>query len=486
MVELNKMTIEKLSTLTGKILTDVSYTNEISTVLDLVTEEQNSEILTLAAISSLKKIYDKLLTNSWMFDVKGDTKETEEKEVSEYRDWMRDTYNEVFCAICSKINSLSPEILESAYATSLSFLSAETVFVKLSRDRAGVFIEHILISKQSELVTRLSNEVSDLDWKYATLRGIERFSKKHSAETHVDMSPFVYQLLSSVDISEFTSSEHTEKKRKTDASKTIFHICKAYNSTWIQFLKMPKSKELYHTILSSLHEKVIPHMQNPKLLIDFLVDSYDLGGTTSLLALNSLFILITEYNLDYPSFYPKLYRMLTADLLHAPYVTRFISMLDTFLKSPLLPAYLVAAFAKRLAHNSLQAPPHVIVIVVRVITNLIKLHPSVKRLVHRGPDHAAVREDPFLPAEQDPAQCNALQSSLWELEVLAEHYCPGIATTVKTLRKPTDEILVGLGLEKGYDGLFKEYLKMWSKDPPLEFTEPLTFNQSEYADIFTF
>ena len=56
MVELNKMTIDELSTLTGKILTDVSYTNEISTILDVVTEEQNSEILTLAAISSLKKV----------------------------------------------------------------------------------------------------------------------------------------------------------------------------------------------------------------------------------------------------------------------------------------------------------------------------------------------------------------------------------------------------------------------------------------------
>ena len=50
------MTIDELSTLTGKILTDVSYTNEISTILDVVTEEQNSEILTLAAISSLKKV----------------------------------------------------------------------------------------------------------------------------------------------------------------------------------------------------------------------------------------------------------------------------------------------------------------------------------------------------------------------------------------------------------------------------------------------
>ena len=415
-----------------------------------------------------------------------ETEVSEESAVSEYRGWMRDTYTEVFSTVCARISSPSTEIQDAAYAAALSFLTAETVFVKLARDKTALFIEHVLLSQRAELVARLSNEVSDLDWKYATLRGVERFAKKHTADKDEALSLFVYQLLSSIDISELSSQEHVDKKRKTDASKTIFHICKAYNSTWIQFLQMPKSRELYHEILSSLHLRVIPHMQNPKLLIDFLVDSYNLGGTTSLLALNSLFVLITQYNLDYPSFYPKLYRMLTPDLLHAPYFNRFVSMLDTFLKSPLLPAYLVAAFAKRLARNSLQAPPHVIRVVVRVITNLLKLHPSVKRLVHRGPEHPAVHEDPFLPDKEDPAECNALLSSLWELEVLAEHYCPGVAASVKTLRKPTDEILVGLGLDKGHDASFKEYLKMWTKDPPLEFNEPTSFQLSEYADIFDF
>ena len=426
-------------------------------------------------------MYTHFLTNSWMFEVVSGS-----DEVSQYRVWMRETYSEAYSAVVSSIAAPTPTVRDLAFSTALSFLNAETLYVKLSQERITEFIGVILKSKNSELVVRVSGEVSDLDWKYATLRAIEKFSKKHASVKDEELAQFVHQLLCAVDVSDCFTAEHKNKKVKTDASKTIFHIRKAYNSTWIEFLKMPKSRELYHTILSSLHETVIPFMQNPKLLIDFLVDSYDLGGTSSLLALNSLFILITQYNLDYPEFYPKLYRMLTPDLYHAPYVTRFVSMLDVFLKSPLLPAYLVAAFVKRLARNALQAPPHVIVILLRLITNLTKLHPSVKRLVHRGPEHPATREDPYLPEEEDPSKCNALESSLWELEILNEHYCPGISSVVKTLRKPTDEILVELGLSKGYDGLFKEYLKMWKQDPPLEFSEPLNFDQTEYADVFTF
>ena len=424
------------------------------------------------------------LCNSWMFeDTPGPPSSA---EITEYQSWMRETYNDVFIAASNKLPVTSELIRNTAYSTCLVFLTAETVFAKLPRERTAAFVEAVLLSRSSEMVGYLAKEVSDLDWKYATLRAIERFSKKHAKDNDLELSLLVYQLLSSVDVSDCFLDEHKEKKQKTGASKTMFHICKAYNSTWIEFLKMPKSKELYHTILSSLHDKVIPLMQNPKLLIDFLVDSYDLGGTSSLLSLNSLFILITKYNLDYPSFYPKLYRMLTPDLYHTTYLTRFLSMLDLFLKSSLLPAYLVAAFVKRLARNALQAPPHVIVMVLRLLTNLMKLHPSVKRLVHRGPDHQAAREDPFLEGEDDPSLCNALDSSLWELEILADHYCPATGAVVKTLRKPTDAILVELGLGRGFDAMYKEYSKMWTKDPALEFTEPVRFDQTELSDIFTF
>ena len=48
--------MEQISALTAKILSDVSYTNEIVTILDILAEEKQSEILIITALSSLKKV----------------------------------------------------------------------------------------------------------------------------------------------------------------------------------------------------------------------------------------------------------------------------------------------------------------------------------------------------------------------------------------------------------------------------------------------
>ena len=46
-----------------------------------------------------------------------------------------------------------------------------------------------------------------------------------------------------------------------------------------------------------LHDDIMPHLANPKLLIDFLKDSYDVGGAIAVLPLEALFFLIHEHNL---------------------------------------------------------------------------------------------------------------------------------------------------------------------------------------------
>ena len=46
-----------------------------------------------------------------------------------------------------------------------------------------------------------------------------------------------------------------------------------------------------------LHSDIIPHMSDPKRLIDFLTSCYDIGGVVSILALNGLFILIHKHHL---------------------------------------------------------------------------------------------------------------------------------------------------------------------------------------------
>ncbi|PWN52823.1 CBF-domain-containing protein [Violaceomyces palustris] len=178
---------------------------------------------------------------------------------------------------------------------------------------------------------------------------------------------------------------------------------------------------LTHEILVRLHNQILPHMVKPTLLHDFLVGCIDSGGATALLALNALFTLITSHNLDYPSFYPKLYSLLDASLLHMRYRARFLRLLDIFLGSTHLSASLVASFAKRLSRLALRAPPAAIASVVPFVWNLLKRHPRCLTMIHREWDGDRLAlgpagvEDPFDPEEKDPTKTKAIESSLWEL-----------------------------------------------------------------------
>ena len=158
---------------------------------------------------------------------------------------------------------------------------------------------------------------------------------------------------------------------------------KLFSNTWLSLLRLKLPTQSLKKVLANLHENVMPQMEDPKLLIDFLTDCYDLEGPIALLALNGLFLLIQNYNLDYPDFFKKLYNLLDADIFGVKYRDRFCALADLFLTSLNLPAYMAAAFVKRLARISLRVSPDGIRIILVMIENLIKRHPSCKVLIHR-------------------------------------------------------------------------------------------------------
>ncbi|KAI9289519.1 CBF/Mak21 family-domain-containing protein [Umbelopsis sp. AD052] len=249
---------------------------------------------------------------------------------------------------------------------------------------------------------------------------------------------------------------------------------KALQTCWLAFMKMPLSNDLYKKTLLIMHKRIIPHMTDPRLLMDFLTDSYNAGGATALLALNSLFTLIVDYNLDYPEFYHKLYRLLDANVLHLKYRSRFFRLLDLFLSSSHLPASLIAAFIKRMARLSLTAPPAGSVILIAMIYNLLKRHPSCMALIHRD-EVTDMETDAFDESNPDPYTCNALNSSLWELQTLAEHYYPNVATLAKIFTEQFTKPSYNLEdfLDHTY-GTFldKELTRKRKKDPALAFEKP--------------
>ena len=209
---------------------------------------------------------------------------------------------------------------------------------------------------------------------------------------------------------------------------------------WIALLHQDLSKTQRKYILELMSHRIAPWFLKVELLLDFLTDSFNVGGSTSLLSLSGLFYLIQHKNLDYPHFYQKLYSLLDSDILHSKHRSRFFRLLDTFLASTHLPAALVASFVKRLARLSIFAPPSGIVVVVPWIYNLLKNHPSCTFMVHRnGERNGDVFQDeeswgdPFLEQESNPMETCALESSLWEIQMLQSHYHPNVATIAKII-----------------------------------------------------
>lgn len=95
-----------------------------------------------------------------------------------------------------------------------------------------------------------------------------------------------------------------------------------------------------------------------------------------------------------------------------------------------LPAALIAAFIKRMARLSLTAPPAASVIIIPFIYNLLKRHPTCMALIH---SNKAIEEsnDPFDMDLLDPYECQAIDSSLWEVQTLSQHYYANVSTLAK-------------------------------------------------------
>ncbi|EGC28542.1 hypothetical protein DICPUDRAFT_44127 [Dictyostelium purpureum] len=250
------------------------------------------------------------------------------------------------------------------------------------------------------------------------------------------------------------NNEYWNKLTKVSSYRNIF------SKTWISFLTLPLPPTIYKHVLLGLPDRVFPFLTDPKVLLDFFTNSYDLGGVTSILSLNGLFILITQYNLDYPEFFNKLYSLFQPGVLYAKYRARFFKLADLFLTSKLLPIYLIAAFIKRCATLCLISPPHASLILLPMIYNLLQRNPNCHCLINNPIKQLSsqfniqkqqsqtrsvllIKEeqptlpiesikgvygnDPYDPLESDPSKCNAIKSSLWEIQILRDHYSPEVS-----------------------------------------------------------
>ncbi|TVY45139.1 Uncharacterized protein LSUB1_G000726 [Lachnellula subtilissima] len=265
----------------------------------------------------------------------------------------------------------------------------------------------------------------------------------------------------------FTLTKH--KKRAQDA--------------WYALVTMDLSEDQRKSILKIMSTSVAPWFIKPELLMDFCTDSYNAGGSTSLAALSGLFYLIQEKNLDYPSFYQKLYGLLDSEIMHSKHRSSFFKLMDTFLSSTHLPVVLVASFVKRLSRLTLNAPPGGVVTVVPWIYNILQKHPTCTFMIHRVTRTAkgkALLEseglaDPFLMEEEDPMKTHAIDSCLWEIVMLQSHYHPNVATLAKIISEQFTKYAYNLEdfLDHTYGSMLEDELsKDVKKVPVVEYEIP--------------
>ncbi|XP_045599915.2 nucleolar complex protein 4 homolog isoform X1 [Procambarus clarkii] len=249
----------------------------------------------------------------------------------------------------------------------------------------------------------------------------------------------------------------------------------AINTIWPEVLRYPLTPDLYRRCLILIPEKVMHHLDSPINLTDFFMESYNLGGAISLLALQGVFILVHKHNLEYPDFYKKLYSLLEPTVFHAKYKPRFFMLCDRFLASSHIPEYLVAAFIKRLARLSLVAPTSSLVLILKFIANLLIRYPGLKKLID-NPNAQALESDPYDADEPDPAQCHASESSLWEVATLTQHALPYVAKTAGFINRnlPSVEYNISEYVETSYEEIFERACKMTVRETvPTTFHKPL-------------
>ena len=106
-----------------------------------------------------------------------------------------------------------------------------------------------------------------------------------------------------------------------------------------------------------------------------------------------------------------------------------------------------------------------------------------------GSDIHSVAGDPYKVEEANPADSNALNSCLWELKTLQEHYYHSISSLIELFKKPLDkdkESDISEYFDVSYESLFeKECCKVTSQNTFLEFKPPTGFLGKDFLDYWT-
>lgn len=397
--------VKEIKDKTKAVLESDTNSNFIVDILEL-SETQDEKVL-VAFVRSAHKIFTTFSSRGKLHrqtKQKRATKEVREETSSDPQDvfsyWLHEKYLLTLRRLLNLLRIGSQNVKEFALCTLMKFLVEEAKQVQkfpnvLFRQTCDALFDGKYSMK--DCIERFAEYLEYDDVRFYVLKNLGKIlgdtsnstgsQAQHLVENVFAMLNLVKMKEKDEELNNLLTEIKRSKKRGSDKIENNVLDLKqhrnVFTAVWIAFLALPLTSEIHKKVLLNLHSDVLPHLTEPKLLMDFLTDSYNTGGVTSLLALNSLFVLIHKHNLDYPDFFKKLYALFEPNIFYVKYQARFFHLADLFLMSTHLPAYLVAAFVKRLSRLALSAPPSGAMLVIPFVCNLIKRHPSVQVLIHR-------------------------------------------------------------------------------------------------------
>uniref|UniRef100_A0A8C9Y6W0 Nucleolar complex associated 4 homolog n=1 Tax=Sander lucioperca TaxID=283035 RepID=A0A8C9Y6W0_SANLU len=455
------------------------YSSYVCTFRVLLQSAKEKDVVN--AVNACSKLFCTLLEKKELFLGKLPGEEEalsgEYSAEEKYRMFMRHRYNSCVEMLLEHLSHELHGVKESALCCLMKFAAGEgqhpledldwSEHYSFPRELIQAVVKRLLskTTDNSLMISRFQEFLEMEDVRYYVMSSIRENVGKVMDKNKGALDPIyqnnVFTLMSNISV----------PSQESELTNFMEHK-RVFERMWLGFLKYKLPSNMYKKILVILHDCILPHMSKPTLMIDFLTAAYEVGGAISLLALNGLFVLIHQHNLDYPDFYKKLYNLLEPSVFHVKYRARFFHLANLFLSSSHLPVYLVAAFAKRLARLALTAPPTALVIVLPFIYNLIRRHPSCRVLIHKPSTEDEPLEDPYLMDEEDPAKCRALESSLWEIKTLQKHYHPDVAKAAMSINTPLsekeDDISEVLEITT-YELMERDLKQSQTKSVPLEF-----------------
>ncbi|XP_069134720.1 nucleolar complex protein 4 homolog B-like [Argopecten irradians] len=468
---------------------------ESNTLIDIISyAESTDKDVILACVRAFHKIFVKFLTTGEMYleTIPSDKKDKGLNKEVQYKIWLMDRYQDSIDRLVQLLHSDHSSIQELALCTLMKFVETEgknpvtKISWKKSHFPVALFMK---VMKQlmdtgknlQDLIGKFEEYLTYDDVRFHVLKStmMDLKERKNTVPGDIYLNNIfaVLERVSFPDTAEEKLTKFLTKVPDEDVQLKMSSLKeqkRLFTTSWVTFLAFQLPTNLYRRTLIILHKNVMPFMTSPLVLSDFLTESYNIGGAISLLALNGIFVLVQKYNLDYPDFYGKLYALFEPSIFHAKYRARFFYLADLFLTSTHLPAYLVGAFAKRLARISLTAPPSGLTVSIPFVYNLIHRHPNCRILLHRTDGPSEVVEDPYDPEEPDPTKCRAMESSLWELKTLQTHYHPDVARSAQRIEgeiQTTETDLSDL-YETSYDDLFDKETRKKVKFVPVNFENP--------------